>query len=148
MDATLEALYNIVLRGLPTFFLVLLLHFYLKSTYFGPIEKVLKDRYDATEGARKGALEALARAEAKAAEYEAAIQNARTEIYRANELSRKVLSDEVSARLAEERAAADTKVAEAKATIAAEVAVARQGLFAESDVVANAITERILGRAV
>lgn len=146
MDATLDALYNIILRGLPTFFLVLLLHFFLKSTFFLPMEKLLKERYDATVGARKKAAEAVSRAEQKAAEYEAAITKARTEIYKLNEEKRKVLADEMSARFAEERKASETKLAEAKADVVAQVASARQGLLAETEAIAETITASILGR--
>lgn len=146
MDATLDALYNIILRGLPTFFLVLLLHFFLKSTFFLPMEKLLKERYDATVGARKKAAEAVARAEQKAAEYEAAITKARTEIYKLNEEKRKALAEEMSARFAEERKAAETKLAEAKADVVAQMASARQGLLGETEAIAETITASILRR--
>ena len=53
MDAMLHALGGILLRAVPTFLLVILLHFYLKSIFFKPLEKVLHKRYEATEGARK-----------------------------------------------------------------------------------------------
>ena len=85
MEATLHALGEIVLKGLPTFFLLILLHFYLKRTFFAPLEKVLAERYEATTGARKQAESAMARAEAKAKEYEEAIRNARTEVYKDND---------------------------------------------------------------
>ncbi len=146
MDATLDALYNIILRGLPTFFLVLLLHFYLKSTFFKPIEKVLRDRFDATVGARKKAAESVARAEQKAAEYEGAIRHARTEIYKVNEEKRKALAAEITARFADEKKAAETKLAEAKVVVATEVAAARQGLLAETESLAETITTSILRR--
>ena len=146
MDSTLDALYNIILRGLPTFFLVLLLHFYLKSTFFKPIEKVLQDRFDATVGARKSAAESVARAERKAAEYEAAINNARTDIYKANEEKRKALAAEITAQFAAEKKAADTKLAEAKVVVGTEVATARQGLLAETESLAETITTSILRR--
>jgi len=146
MDATLDALYNIILRGLPTFFLVLLLHFYLKSTFFKPIEKVLRDRFDATVGARKKAAEAVARAGQKAAEYEGAIRHARTEIYKLNEETRKALAAEITAQFADEKKAAETKLAEAKVVVATEVAEARQGLLAETESLAEAITASILRR--
>ena len=146
MDATLDALYNIILRGLPTFFLVLLLHFYLKSTFFKPSEKLLRARFDAPVGARKKASDAVARAEQKAAEYERAIRHARTEIYRVNEEKRKALAVELTARFADEKKAAETKLAEANVVVAIEVAVARQGLLAETESLAEAITTSILRR--
>ncbi len=53
MEATLAALGGILLKAIPTLLIVLLLHFYLKATFFKPLEKVLHERYNATEGSRK-----------------------------------------------------------------------------------------------
>ena len=69
MDAILRDLSGILLRAVPTFLLVIFLHFYLKSVFFGPMQQVLRKRYEATEGARKLADESLARAAQKTAEY-------------------------------------------------------------------------------
>ena len=124
----------------------MLLHFYLKNTFFKPIEKVLRDRFDATVGARKKAADAVARAEQKAAEYEGAIRHARTEIYKVNEEKRKALAAELTAKFADEKKAAETKLAEAKVVLATEVAAARQGLLAETESLAETITTSILRR--
>src|ERR1035437_10711175 len=85
MDATLLALGGILLKAVPTFLLVLLLNFYLKAVFFKPLEKVLRERYEATEGARKLAAESMERAAARTAEYEAAVRAARAEVYQAQE---------------------------------------------------------------
>jgi len=53
MAATLHALGEILVQALPTFFLVLLLFIYLRSMFFKPLERVLAERREATEGARK-----------------------------------------------------------------------------------------------
>ena len=76
MDATLLALGGILLKAVPTFLLVILLNFYLKAVFFKPLEKVLRQRYEATEGARKLAAESMERAAARTAEYEAAMRAA------------------------------------------------------------------------
>src|SRR5438270_11159738 len=85
MEETLHALGGILLKAIPTFILVILLNFFLKYSFFRPLERILKSRYDATEGARKQAEETIARAEAKAAEYDAALRSARAEIYQEQE---------------------------------------------------------------
>jgi F-type H+-transporting ATPase subunit b len=146
MEATLHALGEIVLKGLPTFFLLILLHFYLKRTFFAPLEKVLAQRYDATTGARKQAEGALAKAEAKAKEYEEAIRNARTEVYKENEAMRKRWRDEQGVALADARAKSDALVAQSKADLAGDVSVARATLQAESERIADGITAAILRR--
>src|ERR1039458_1001973 len=80
MDTMLHDLGQLLLRAVPTFLLVVVLDFYLKYMFFKPLEKVLQQRYDATEGARKLAEEALELAAAKTAQYEAALRAARSEV--------------------------------------------------------------------
>ncbi|MFN0102308.1 MAG: hypothetical protein ACKV2U_09480 [Bryobacteraceae bacterium] len=146
MEATLHALGEIVLRGLPTFFLLLLLHFYLKRTFFAPLDKVLAARYEATTGARKQAETAIARAEAKAREYEDAIRAARTEVYKENEAMRKRWRERQSVILAEARTKADSAITIAKAEMAGDVRTALDTLVAESDQMADGIAAAILRR--
>ncbi len=146
MESTLQALGQIVLRGLPTFFLLLLLHFYLKRTFFAPLDKVLAERFEATTGARKQAESAMARAEAKALEYEEAIRAARTEVYKDNEAMRKQWREQQSVMLAEARAKSETAVAVAKAEMAGDVRTARENLHADSDRIADGIVAAILRR--
>ena len=146
MEDTLHALGQIVLRGLPTFFLLLLLHFYLKRTFFAPLEKVLAERFEATTGARKQAESAIARAEAKAKEYEEAIRAARTEVYKENEALRKQWRDQQAVGLAEARAKSETAISVAKAEMAGDVRTARESLLAESERIADGIVAAILRR--
>jgi len=61
---------------------------------------VLRQRYEATEGARKLAAESLERAAAKTAEYATAMRAARTEIYQAQEQAHKRLQEGELAELA------------------------------------------------
>src|SRR5580704_18669557 len=125
MDATLHALGRIVLYGLPTSFLVILLCIYLKIMYFKPFQKMLAARYEATEGARKAAEESLARANAKAAEFDAALQNARREIYSEQEQYLKRLHDQQAAEAESARRAAEERINQARQELAAEAAAAR-----------------------
>src|SRR5229473_1372323 len=120
MDETLRQLGGILLRAVPTFLLVLLLHLYLKFIFFKPLQQVLRQRYEATEGARRLAEASLAKASEKAAEYEAAIRQAR----------------------------AETSIAQAKAALTQEVEGLKKNLAAESDTLADRIAGKILsGRA-
>src|SRR2546429_247982 len=125
MDATLHALGEILLKAIPTFLLVVLLHFYLKSVFFKPLQRVLEKRYEATEGARKLAAETQDRADAKAAEYEAAIRAARTQVYQAQDQLHKRLQEDQAAALLEARHRAEAAVKEAKARLAADVEQAK-----------------------
>jgi F-type H+-transporting ATPase subunit b len=124
MDAMLHALGGILLRAVPTFLLVILLHFYLKSIFFKPLEKVLDQRYEATEGARKLAEQSLQQAAAKTASYETQLRAAKAAMYQAQEQLHKQL---------EEREAAA-------------VEAAKTSLAADSESLAGQIAETILRR--
>ena len=147
MEATLHALGGILLNAVPTFLLVVLLHFYLKGVFFKPLQKVLRQRYEATEGARKLAGEFLEQAAARTAEYRAAVRAARAEIYRAQEQLHKRLQEDESAELAAARRRAEAAVQEAKAQLSRDVEAAKAGLARDSELLANQIAESILRRS-
>ena len=147
MDATLHALGGILLRAIPTFLLVILLHFYLKSFFFKPFEKLLQQRYEATEGARKLAEQTVERAAAKASEYEAAMRSAKGEVYQAQEKHYKQLQEQQEAELLAARKQTDAAVAQVKAELGQEVEAAKARLALESDRLATQIAESILRRS-
>jgi F-type H+-transporting ATPase subunit b len=147
MDQILRQLGELLLKAIPTFLLVVFLSFYLKRIFFKPLEKVLAERYAATEGARKLAEESLQRASAKAAEYEAAIRDARAEVYRRQEQSHKNLQEEASARIAEARKQAEAAVEAAKQQLAQDASAAKLSLKAESEQLAAQIADTVLRRS-
>ena len=144
MDATLRALGEILLNAVPTFLLVVLLHFYLKKVFFQPMEKVLRQRFEATEGARKLADQSLVRASARVAEYEAAIRAARSEIYQAQEEFYKEFQDRQAAQIAAARQSAEAGVREAKTQLALEVEAAKATLEQASQSMADEIADSML----
>ncbi len=146
MDAILDELGQLLLEALPTLLLLVILHFYLKWVFYRPLDRVLQQRHDATEGARRAAEESLARAEEKAAEYEASLQAARTELYLEQDAARKRLAQQQSAALAEARKEAEAMVSVAKDELALEAERARQGLRAESEALAEQIAGTLLER--
>src|SRR5215475_4677341 len=90
MEQTIQALGGILLKAIPTVVILIFLHFYLKFMLFKPLAKVLKERDALTAGARKAAEQSLAAAERKAQEYEAKFRDARAEVYKQQEETRKV----------------------------------------------------------
>jgi len=148
MEATLRQLGGLLLNALPTFILVIILHYYLKFMFFKPMEKTLNERYAATEGARKLAAESLQRAERKTAEYEAALRAERAKIYQETEQHHKRLQEEENAARLAERNAAEQQIREAKEELARELEAAKATLAATSDLLAGEIADSILrGRA-
>jgi F-type H+-transporting ATPase subunit b len=146
MDAMLHALGGILLRAVPTFLLVILLHFYLKIVFFKPLEKVLHQRYEATEGARKLAEQSLEQAAAKTASYEAQLRAAKAEMYQAQERLHQELQEREAAAVAEARTRADAAINLAKEQLAADVEAAKASMAADSESLANQIAETILRR--
>jgi F-type H+-transporting ATPase subunit b len=146
MDAMLHALGGILLRAVPTFLLVILLHFYLKSIFFKPLEKVLHQRYEATQGARKLAEQSLQQAAAKTARYETELRAAKAAMYQAQEQLHKQLQEREAAAVAEARKSADAAVKLAKTQLAADVEAAKTSLGADSESLADQIAETILRR--
>src|SRR5207249_4133037 len=101
MDETLNALGGLLLKAIPTLILLLVVHLYLKSMFFRPLEDVLAKRRAMTEGARESAEALLKRASEKTAEYESKLREARAEIYREQEETRRRSVDEQTKRIEE-----------------------------------------------
>lgn len=144
MESLLASLGGLLLRALPTFIILLILHFYLKAAFFKPIEKALKERKAATTGTRKLAEESLRKAEAKAAEYEEKLRAARAEIYREQEGIRKRWRDEQSAAIAAAKANVDAEIKAARQSIGAERDAAIASLSTQSDQLAEQIARTVL----
>ncbi len=147
MGATLYAVGGILLRAIPTFLLVIFLQVYLRMMFFKPLEKVLKLRYDATEGARKLAEQSFERAAAKTAEYEAALRAARAEAYRAQDRLFTELHEREAAELAAARVHAEAAIRKAKELLASDVLAAQATLAQESEALAVQIADSLLRRS-
>lgn len=146
MDRTLAALGALILEAIPTFLLVIALYFYLKKIYFDPMARMLKQRYDATEGARSLAEASFARAAELMSQYEAALRTARAEIYREQEAFRQRLRQEHASAVLEARKSGTAMVKEATAKLGGELEAAKVSLQAQSDSLAERITDAILSR--
>lgn len=144
METMLRQVGEIAFTALPTFFLVIFLWFYLRRMLFEPIERVLDERYKATEGAKEGAKASLKRAEQKVTEYEATLRSERSKLFVEIEADRKKLRDEQTARVHEAREAVMAKVKAAKDQLSAEAATARTTLEAQAGELANQITAIVL----
>jgi F-type H+-transporting ATPase subunit b len=121
MDDTLHALGNLLIRSVPTVLFFIFLTFYLKAVLFRPLAKILDQRRQATEGVRELAQRAFEAAGKRSAEWEHALQLARSDLYGQHEAKRREWSDEQARTLAEARAQAERQTAEARRQIALEV---------------------------
>ena len=146
MDKTLHDLGGIVLEGLPTFFLLLILAFFVKYFYLKPLEKVLAERFRLTEGARKAAEESLKNADSKIHEYQEALNKARADIYREQSEFLSNLHAEQAAQIQEVRTDSERQIAAMKLSFAHEADIARESLASQSDALASQIADAILSR--
>jgi len=143
---TIQGLLQILLKAPVTVILLILLHFYLKAVLFGPLDRVLKQRRELTEGARKIAEESLAAATRKADEYEAKLRDARAVVYKQQEEIRKRWLDEQAQQVAEARTRSESAVKAAREAITQDAAEARKSLQETSAAVADQIVAMVLGR--
>jgi F-type H+-transporting ATPase subunit b len=135
-----------MLKAIPTICLLLILHWYFKAMLFGPLDKVLKQRDELTEGARKAAEQSLAAAERKQQEYEKKFNEARAELYRAQEETRRKWLEDQAAQVDAARQRSAQILHEAKQQIEGEAATARETLAAATGARADEIANSILAR--
>ena len=147
MDKTLHDLGGIVLSGLPTFVLLLILAGFVKLLYLDPLEKVLAERFRLTEGARQAAEDSLKSADTKIAEYQEALNKARSEIYQEQALFLHNLQAEQAEQARVARMESESRVAAIKLSIAQEAEAARESLDLQSETLAGQIADAILGKA-
>ncbi len=146
MEKTLHDLAALFLKAIPTVCLLVLVYFYLKAMLFGPLEKVLKQREELTEGARKIAEQSLAAAEGKEQEYQEKLREARAEVYRAQEETRRRWLEAQAAQVAQARTRAEALVRTAREQIAGEAVTAREYLIGSSSELADEIAAAVLAR--
>ena len=146
MDQTLHALGGILLKSIPTVVLLLFLYFYLKSMLFGPLARILKQREELTAGTRHAAQKSLKDAERKVSEYEAKMREARSEVYREQEETRKKWLADQASQIDGARERSGETVQQAKEQIAVEMTAARQSLAESSSALADQIAATVLSR--
>jgi F-type H+-transporting ATPase subunit b len=144
MEQMLHSAGALLIQALPTFIVVVILHWYLKATLFQPLEKVLAERHAETQGAREKAAAALVAAEAKVTEYDSKLRAARVEIYQEQEAWRKKLIDDQTAAVTKAREESHAQIVAAKAQISADVEQARLTLSREAEGLAEQVVAGIL----
>ena len=146
MEQTLHALAGILLKSIPTVVLLLFLYFYLKVMLFGPLNRLLKQREELTAGTRHAAQKSLKDAERKVQEYEAKMREARAEVYREQEETRKNWLADQTGQVDSARERTGHTVQQAKEQMTAEIAAARQSLAESAGALADQIATAVLAR--
>lgn len=122
--------------------------FVMNRILFRPIGRVLDERETLIEGSANEARAARRRYEAKLADYEATIRQARAESYRRLEQERAAALEERRKVIEAAKQQAHEQIAQARAEIGRQVATARTTLESEARQIAERISRTVLGRAV
>ena len=144
MDEILGQLGGLLLGSVPTIIFVLLLFGIYTAVVHRPLTKVLAERHSRTEGAIEKARADIAQAEARTADYEQRLREARMTVFKSQEARREQALQARAAAVAEVRTRAQAQVEQARAAIEQDKVVAQSGLQAESGKLATAIIRTVL----
>ena len=146
MDATINAIGDLLLKAIPTILFFIFLTFYLQRVYFRPMARIFEQRRKATEGLRELSQRAFEEVDEKTSAYERALQAARAEISAENEKVRRQWLQEQADTVARARGEAEGKLAAERAVIAGEVAKADTDIQAQIQPLTDQIIASLLRR--
>jgi F-type H+-transporting ATPase subunit b len=144
MDAMLVQLGGLLLAAVPTALLLLLVYALYTALVHKPLQKVLAERRAKTEGAVEKARADIAAAEARTAEYEERLRDARLLVFKRQEARRKEALDVRTKALGEARAKAQEQIKQARTAIADDANAAKAGLEGEAGRLASEIVQAVL----
>jgi len=144
LDETLRQVGELLLGAIPTIvFLTLLFAAYTRLVH-KPLAQVLADRRSKTEGAVEQARADIAAAEARTAEYEQRLREARLAVFKGQEARRQQALQARAAALVEARECAHAQVEQARVAIENDKAAAQLGLQREAQALAAEIIRMVL----
>jgi len=147
MDETLRQLGELLLGSIPTVILVTLLYGIYASVVHKPLRRVLEQRRGKTEGAIEKARADISAAEARTAEYEQRLREARAAVFRAQEARRQTAIELRAKAVEEARRRAQSQVQAAKKDIEQDREAAKAALQGEVAALAREIVRRVLAPA-
>jgi len=148
MEALVQALGGLLLKAVPTVILLIFVNFYLKIMLFRPLEEVRRKRREATEGTLETAQKSVDLAAENATMYELSLKEARAEMYREQEETRRHWLEHQANRIEEARHRARAMTKDAGQKLNSDITEARQDLASTSGMLAHQIVETLVsGRA-
>ncbi|HYA24242.1 MAG TPA: ATP synthase F0 subunit B [Terriglobales bacterium] len=144
MDETLRQVGELLLGSIPTIIFMLLLWGSYAVLVHKPLTRVLVERRAKTEGAIEKARADIAAAEARTAEYEQRLREARMALFKSQEASRQRAMQRRAEAVAEARSQAQAEIERARAAIEQDKIAAQERLQAETGKLAAEIIEIIL----
>lgn len=146
MESTLHDLGQLLLKAIPTLFLLLVVHFYLKRMFFRPMADVLDKRRAATDGLRESAEVMRAKAGGQTKAIEDQLRQAREAIYQEQEEARRGWLGDQGSQLETARQQARELIQKSKHDLDDEAAVAKNQLAETAGTLADQIANTLLER--
>jgi F-type H+-transporting ATPase subunit b len=147
MQELIQQVGSFLLGAVPTMILFTVLVIAYQLLVQGPLTATLNERRARTTGAMEDAQKAIEKAEARAAEYDAKLRQARSEVYKAREQRVKQWTAERDAALDVARKSAQQKVMQAREDLEAEAAQARKSIEASAGELASQVVRAVLPAA-
>jgi F-type H+-transporting ATPase subunit b len=147
MDETLRQIGELLLQSVPTVIFMILLYGLYSALVHKPLVRVLAERRSKTEGAIEKARADMGAAEAKTADYEQELREARMVMFKSQEARRQQTAQARAQVVAEARTKAQTQVSDARAEIEKDKVVAQENLQSESGRLAIEIIRTVLHSA-
>jgi len=144
MDQTLHQLGELLLGAIPTVLLLATLYVIFTVIVHRPLQRVLAERRSKTEGAVEKSKADISAAEARTAEYEQRLREARATVFRAQESRRQAAVQARTNAVNEARGKAQAQVQAAKADIENDRVAAQKGLQGEAAALAQEIVRRVM----
>ena len=144
MDQTLRQLGELLLGSVPTVLLLATLYILYTFLVYRPLTAVLAERRSRTQGAMEKARADIAAAEARTADYEQRLREARQKIFKNQEAHRQQVNQARSQAVGEARARAQEQVKQARAGIEEDKRQAMSKLQADAARLATDIVRTVL----
>ena len=148
MDETLKQIGELLLGSIPTIIFFLVLYGLYVALVHKPMGRILAERRARTEGAIEKARADVGTAEARTAEYEQRLRDARLALFKAQEARRARAAQARGEALAEARKLAQVQIEQSRMAIEADKKVAMKSLEAEVGRLAEEIIRTVLDPAV
>lgn len=148
MDETLRQVGELLLGSIPTIVFFLLLYDLYTVLVHKPLVRVLGERRARTQGAIEKARADVASAEARTAEYEQKLRDARVALFKAQEARRAKAAQARADAVAEARKNAQAQVERERAAIEQQKTAAQSSLQAEAGRLAQEIIRTVLEPAL
>ena len=144
MDETLRQIGGLLLGAIPTVIFFLLLFALYTVLVHKPLARVLAERRARTQGAVEKARADVAAAEARTAEYEQRLRDARVALFKAQEARRAKASQLRAQAVADARHKAQSQIEAARAAIEQDKSAAKLTLESEAGRLATEIIRTVL----